>query len=241
MTLELTRDAESVSVAGVACDPATRITRSLLGYGVVAGPFYVLVALVQALLRRGFDVLHDDVSLLSNGDLGWIQIANFLLTGAMVIACAIGLKRALHSGPAATWGPRLLGIFGLGLIGAGIFVADPMNGFPPGTAPGRPVEITTAGLLHIVTACIAFLCLVAACMLFARRFFAEKRLGRAWFSVVTGIAFLAAFGGVASGSGSAGVVLAFWAALIVAWAWLALLAIGVYRELAPGADSSQRS
>lgn len=39
-----------------ACDPATRITKSLLGYGVIAGPVYVLVSLAQALTRDGFDV-----------------------------------------------------------------------------------------------------------------------------------------------------------------------------------------
>ncbi|MEN3309228.1 MAG: hypothetical protein V7603_5430, partial [Micromonosporaceae bacterium] len=38
------------------CDPAARITRSLLGYGVIAGPGYVVVSLVQALTRDGFDL-----------------------------------------------------------------------------------------------------------------------------------------------------------------------------------------
>jgi hypothetical protein len=31
------------------CTPAGRITRSLLGYGIIAGPLYVVVALAQAL------------------------------------------------------------------------------------------------------------------------------------------------------------------------------------------------
>src|SRR5437016_11844943 len=62
------RSAES----GSACSPAARVTRSLLGYGILAGPFYVVVALAQGLLRPGFDLARDDVSLLSNGDWGWI-------------------------------------------------------------------------------------------------------------------------------------------------------------------------
>jgi hypothetical protein len=57
-----------------ACDQATRVTRSLLGYGVIAGPFYVLVVLGQALVRPGFSLVHDDASLLSNGSFGWVQI-----------------------------------------------------------------------------------------------------------------------------------------------------------------------
>lgn len=213
------------------CAPGTRVTKSLLGYGVLAGPFYVIVVLVQALIRPGFSLAHDDASLLSNGSLGWIQIANFVVTGLMVIACAVGLRRALASGRASVWGPILLGVYGLGLICAGIFVADPMYGFPPGSAAGRPTVITGHGMLHIVAAGIAFLCLVAACFVFSRRFAAEHRRGWTWFSRATGVAFLAAFAGLASGSNSPVVVLAFWAALILAWAWLGALAVHMYRRV----------
>lgn len=212
------------------CSRADRVTRSLLGYGVLAGPFYVGLVLVQAWLRPGFDLAHDDASLLSNGSLGWIQIANFLLTGGMVVVCAIGVGRALRGGRGATWGPRLLAAFGLGMMLAGVFVADPMNGFPPGTAAGRPTTISAHGLLHLATAGIGFLSLVAACLVFARREASEHRRGQAAFSILTGIGFLAAFGGVASGSSSSAVVLAFWAALILAWIWIANLAIRLYRQ-----------
>jgi hypothetical protein len=216
---------------GAECGPDARVTRSLLGYGAVAGPLYVIVVLAQALLRPGFNLAHDDASLLSNGSLGWIQIANFLVTGAMVIACGIGMRRALTGGRSARWGPLLIGVYGLGLIAAGIFVADPMYGFPPGTAAGKPTMITTHGMLHIVAAGIGFLCLVAACFVFSRRFAAEHRRGWTWFSRVTGAAFLAAFAGLASGSDSSIVVLAFWAALILAWSWIAALSIHMYREV----------
>lgn len=207
-----------------ACSPEARVTRSLLGYGVLAGPFYVAVALVQALfLRPGFDLAHDDVSLLSNGSLGWIQITNFVLTGLMVVACAVGMRRALGTGRGATWAPILLGVYGLGLIAAGIFVADPMNGFPAGAPAGRPESVSLHGVLHIAAAGIGFICLAAACFVMARRY-------RKWFSIATGAVFLAAFAGLASGSGSAVVVIAFWGALILVWAWIASLSIHLYRE-----------
>ncbi|MEP7105859.1 MAG: DUF998 domain-containing protein, partial [Chloroflexota bacterium] len=142
-----------------------------------AGPFYVAVVLGQALTRPGFDLARDDASLLSNGGLGWIQIANFVLTGLMVIACAIGMRRALGGGQGVTWGPALLALYGLGLVGAGIFVADPMNGFPPGTPSGRPATISVHGILHLVSAAVGFLGLVAACVVLARRFASERRRG----------------------------------------------------------------
>jgi hypothetical protein len=219
------------SGAAAACDPAGRVTRSLLGYGVIAGPIYVAAVLVQALIRPGFDLARDDASLLSNGSLGWIQIVTFLITGLMVIACAVGIRRALLDGRGAVWGPRLLAVFGLGMIGAGLFVADPMNGFPAGAPAGRPEAISVHGMLHLVAAGIGFLCFVAACFVFARRFASQHH--RAWsgFSLVTGVAFLAAFGGLASGSTSPVVVLAFWAGLLLAWVWLGALAVHLYRAV----------
>ena len=210
-----------------ACEPGARLTRSLLGYGVLAGPFYVAVALVQAvLLRPGFDLARDDVSLLSNGSLGWIQIANFLITGAMVVAAAVGLHRALPGG----WAPRLLAIYGLGLIGAGVFVADPMNGFPAGAPAGRPDSITVHGMLHIAFAGIGFLAFVISCFVMARRFARERKTGWTWFSIVAGVAFLGGFGAVASGSSSPAVVVGFWAALILAWVWLGSVSVHLYRR-----------
>ena len=218
---EMTIDSQTA-----ACAPRTRVTRSLLGYGVLAGPFYVAVVLGQALSRPGFDLLHDDASLLSNGSLGWIQVANFILTGAFVLAFAAGMARAMGR----SWAPRLVAGYGIGLIAAGLFVADPMNGFPAGAPAGRPETITVHGMLHIVAAALGFLCLIAACVVMARRFASERR--RAWtaFSAVTGVAFLVAFAGVASGSSSAAVVVGFWAALILVWAWMGAVAVHLYRR-----------
>lgn len=213
-------------------DRTTRVTKSLLGYGVIAGPLYVTVVLIQALIRPGFDLMRDDASLLSNGSLGWIQIANFLVTGAMVIACAVGMQRALTGGRASTWAPRLLALFGLGLVAAGLFVADPMNGFPAGAPAGRPTSVSVHGMLHIAAAGIGFLCLIAACFVLARRFASLEQRGWAGFSRATGALFFLGFAGVASGSSSPVVILGFWLALLVAWAWIAAVAIHLYRSVA---------
>ena len=222
-------------LAGSACDRATWVTRSLLGYGVLAGPVYVLVALAQALIRPGFDLTRDDVSLLANGSLGWIQVADFLVTGAMVIAFAVGLDRGFAGRRTGQRAARLLLGYGVGLVGAGIFVADPMHGFPPGAPAGMPVALSLHGLLHIAFAGVGFLCFVGACLLLGREFARRGRPRWAIASTVTGVVFLAAFAGVASGSNSQAVVLAFWAALLLAWGWLAALAVRLYRDVSAGA------
>jgi Protein of unknown function (DUF998) len=119
------------------CPPLPlRITKSLLGYGVIAGPIYVLAVAGQMATRDGFDPTRHAASQLANGDFGWIQIATFLITGAMTIAAAVGVRRALGTGRIAAWASPLLGAYGAGLVVAGIFRADPSDGFPPGTPPG---------------------------------------------------------------------------------------------------------
>jgi uncharacterized protein DUF998 len=210
------------------CTPAARVTRSLLGYGVIAGPLYVVVSLAQALTRDGFDLTRHSWSLLSNGALGWIQITNLVVTGLMVIASAAGLRRALQPGRAATWAPRLVAVYGAGLVSAGIFRADPSLGFPPGT-PAGPGTVSWHGMLHFGSGAIGFGCLIAACFVVARRFVAEGRPGWARYSRVTGVLFCAAFVGVATGAGSVVTNLGFVGGVLIGWAWLTALSIHLYR------------
>jgi hypothetical protein len=199
-------------------------TRALLPGGVIAGPLYILVALIQGFTRQGFNLSRHDVSLLSNGDLGWIQIANFLVSGLLVIAGAVGMRQALTSGRVRTWGPLLIGVYGLGLIGAGIFVADPAFSFPPGTPDGPPTTISWHGLMHFVSAAVGFLALIAACFVFVRGFAALGQPGWAAYSVITGVVFFAGFFGVASGSGRSWTVIGFWIAVVLAWSWISAMA-----------------
>ena len=145
------------------CPPLpVRVTKSLLGYGVIAGPIYVVAVAAQAATRDGFDATRHAASQLANGDLGWIQIATFLITGAMTIAAAVGVRRALGPGRQSAWASGLLGAFGAGLVVAGFFKADPSDGFPPGTPPGMGA-VSWHGLVHFAVAGLGFACLVAAC------------------------------------------------------------------------------
>lgn len=198
-----------------------RLTPTLLLAGAAAGPLYVGVSLVQALTRDGFDVTRHPWSLLTNGNLGWIQVLNFLITGVLTIACAEGMRRA-HAG---NLGPVLVAGFGLGMIAAGIFTADPMDGFPRGTPAGPPASISWHGILHLVCASLGFLAMIIACFVFARRFGARGRRGWAWYSVATGIVFFAAFAGVASGSSNPAVVLSFVSSVVLVFVWLAVVAV----------------
>jgi hypothetical protein len=208
------------------CTPTDRITRSLLGYGIVAGPAFVLVGLAQAVTRDGFDLTRHSWSLLANGALGWIQIANFLAAGLMTMAAAVGLRRSLPIGTARKWAPPLIFTYGLSLVGAGVFRADPAQGFPVG-APETPT-VSWHGMLHLLIGGIGFLCLIAACFVLAAYFARGGRRALARFSRITGVVFLAGFAGIASGSHGPTTV-AFVIAVVTVWAWLTTVSLHFYR------------
>jgi hypothetical protein len=224
----------SRSTTPAATLPDASLARTLLTAGALAGPVYIGLGLGQALLRPGFDLTRHDLSLLSNGELGWIQIANFLVSGLLVIAGSVGLRGTLRTGPGRSWGPLLLAGYGLGLIGAGIFVADPAFGFPPGTPSTTPDSISWHALLHIVSAALGFAALIGSCGVFARRFAAQHEPVWAWYSGVTGAVFLFGFIGIASGSGATWSVLGFWVAVTLAWSWITAIFLRQRRALVSG-------
>lgn len=225
-----------ITWAPASCDQAGRVTRTLLAYGVLAGPFYVVLSLTQGLTRDGFQFTRHPWSALANGDFGWIQVANFAVSGLLTVAFAVGLGRALRPGRAGIWGPRLFGLYGASLVAAGAFRADPAMGFPPGT-PDTAGAVTWHGMLHLVSGAIGFTGLIAACLVIARRFAAERRSGWAAFSRITGGLFLAGFVALVVGGGSAPTLLAFNAAVVLANAWSAMVAAHLYRRTARGTDN----
>jgi hypothetical protein len=205
------------------------LTKALLRAGAIAGPLYLVVGAAQVLTREGFDVRRHALSLLSNGDLGWIQVASFLLSGVLVLAGALGVRRTLRARRGGTWGPLLLAGYGVGLLGAGIFRADPALGFPPGAT--TPATLSRGGLLHFVFGAVGFYALIAACFVFARRFAGQGERAWAAFSAITGVAFFVSFAAIASGSTAAATMLAFYGAVAWVWIWHSALSLRLAREV----------
>ena len=169
-------------------------TARLLSAGIVAGPLFLLVWALQAFTRDGFDPDRHPISLLSLGDLGWIQIANFVVTGALFVACAVGLRRVLHPGRGGTWGPVLIGALGAGLITAGVFVTDAGAGFPAGAPEGAP-EMSWHGVLHEIGYVVVMLSWTAACFVLRSRFTTSgrRRWARACLVAVAAVVVISAW------------------------------------------------
>ncbi|MFI1713763.1 DUF998 domain-containing protein [Streptomyces litmocidini] len=140
--------------------------RRLVTGGVVAGPLFLAAGLAQGFTRDGFDFTRNAISQLALGEAGWVQTAGFVLTGALLIAGATGLRRVLRGGPGGTWGPALVGVFGVSFWIAGAFPADAGAGFPAG-APEATV-MSGHGAVHMFGGMVGYLALCAAFVVLAR-------------------------------------------------------------------------
>jgi hypothetical membrane protein len=195
----------------------------LLACGAIGPLLFIVIFLIEGATRPHYSAWQHVVSSLSQGEDGWMQITNFILCGVLVLGFAFGLRRVLHAGRGSTWGPILLGIVGLGLIGAGIFVTDPLLGYPPG-ASSTP---TVHGTIHNLLSLFVFVSLIAACFVLARREAADPAgRGWVWYSIATGILvaiFFVLTDVVALLNGPAGLMQRI--CIILGWSWIALLAI----------------
>ncbi|MET7395400.1 DUF998 domain-containing protein [Dactylosporangium sp. NPDC005572] len=185
----------------------------LLYAGLLAGPLFVGAFLVEGALRDGYDPMRHPVSSLALGPSGWVQVVNFVVAGLLTLLFAAGLRgRRLVAILVAVWG--------VGLIGAGAFVTDPVSGYPAGT-PAVADPATWHGIVHDLAFSLpAFLALTVA-------MFADVRRSR--WSALSGVAFLALFvlssAGFAQAAPFVGVAgLLQRLAIVVGWLWIAVLA-----------------
>lgn len=154
--------------------------------GIIAGPLFLFIVLIQDYTRPHYDPRLELISLLSLGDLGWVQIANFALCGMLDICYAAGLRRVLRNRAGGTWAPILIGAYGAGLIVVAACTTDPSMGFPPGAA--TPNSPTWHGAIHALGGLFIFIALTASVAVFARVFAARKERG--WAIYCGGIALV---------------------------------------------------
>jgi len=210
--------------------PGTTRTGALLACGAIAGPLFTLGWILEGATRPDYDPLRHPVSSLELGPLGWPQQANFIVAGTLTLAFAVGLRRALRPLGGSTWGPLLVGAHGIGLVGAGLFVTDPVSGYPPGTPDQLPSYGSAHAALHDLLSVGTFVGLPLACLVLAGRFAGWGQRRWAAYSAATGVAMavglvltsmafnqheaLVRFGGLFQR-----------ATVTIGWTWLTLLAV----------------
>jgi len=95
--------------------------RGLLWSGIAGAVSFVVVFLVDGAVKPDYDAVGDLVSEAAIGRGGWVQIANFILTGFLLAFSAVALRQTVAGSTALT-----VGIVGVSLICAGVFVSDPV-------------------------------------------------------------------------------------------------------------------
>jgi hypothetical protein len=146
--------------------------------GVVAGPLFLVTASIQGSAREGFDITRHPFSALSVGDFGWVQIVNFVVTGLLVIAAAVGLRHVLPETRRVARGTALVAGLGAGLVAAGIFVTDAADGFPVGTPSGLPDHFSWHAIVHGIVTPLAFVAALSASLVLAVPL--GSQYGRRW-------------------------------------------------------------
>ena len=108
------------------------------------------------------------------------------------------------------------------------------------SAPAGTAHVSWHAAGHLISASIGFTALIVACFVVARYFSRERRRGLAIYSRASGLAFLAAFAGVTTGSSSSAIVLPFYAGVLIAWIWIAVTSVHLYRRAGASADPASR-
>lgn len=209
-----------------------------LACGVVAGPLFVGSFTAIGARRAGYDWRCHAVSSLADGRDGWLQRANFILTGTLYCIAAHGLARCpKRTAPRVV--PALIFGAGVGLVGSGLFVTDPVAGFPPsppdhdGGGDDPSIAPTREGTMHNLCAIPIFAGMPVAALTCA--VYAARRQQYRWavYSASSAVTmtgacalFGAAFGGAPRVAGRGGL----WQriSIMTGFGWLSAISLRAF-------------
>ncbi|MFE4644165.1 DUF998 domain-containing protein [Streptomyces sp. NPDC056450] len=188
------------------------VRRGLLWCGVAGSGLFILIFLINDVVKPDYDPVRDAVSEAGIGSGGWLQIANFTVSGLLITASSVAISQVVNR-----WTGMLVGLVGAGLALAGVFVSDPVP----------TDDATWHGMIHNVVGSLSSAALVAACFVAAR--WRTTALWR-WYSLVVGVAMPLTFV-VATGATE---TLGIWQRLtnVIGWTWLIVLALRAMRASA---------
>jgi len=180
---------------------ASRTVPVRLALGAIAGPLFVGAFTAIGARRAGYDWRRHAVSSLGAGRHGWLQSSNFVLTGSLYLGAASALVRCPRRVVGSRLVPVLVGAAGVGLIGSGVFVTDPVGGFPPASSdedeavtspPPRAVQ-SRSGAMHNLSALPIFVGIPLAGVLSGASAFRRREYRWAGYSIGSSLVMVASF------------------------------------------------
>jgi len=150
------RPFRSASIDEGPADPAPPLyqRKLLVACGFAAPIVFVGTFLIEGAIRPGYDAWAEFVSLLSLGSDGWMQVANFLASGWLLLGFSVAVFQAVRIGAAPKAAPIVFSTMGLGLIAAGAFPTDAAD-----------TPLTRHGELHYGATALVAASMAAACLL----------------------------------------------------------------------------
>ena len=139
-------------------EKANSAQRWLLWAGILAPVLFAFVFTIDGLLTHGYSAADEAISYLDLGTNGWIQRANFILFGLLLLAFLLGYVPRMRPILGQAWLTAASIFFvlsGLGWIMAGLFVPNPY------LAP----QVPWPGVLHQLSVIVAFLPFAIACFI----------------------------------------------------------------------------
>jgi hypothetical protein len=203
--------------------------------GVVGPALFVLVFTLEGALRPAYDPRAMFISALSLGPRGWLQIANFLQLGLLMLLFTRAVTVEFGSCKGARAGLTLLTLLALLFFVSGPFVMD-----PAGTPPD---QMTFHGLVHGLAGGIVFLLMPVVIFIFLSLFrrharwqaFAQPTLALGLFDAAAVLFFT-----LSSKLPQLQIVFSGWMGLIQRTAlvpfmlWLFLFGLGMLRRVISG-------
>jgi hypothetical protein len=130
--------------------------------GIIGPLLFVAVFTIEGRLRPGYSSLSMFVSELSIGPRGWIQIANFIVLGTLLIIFSWGVAHDFNERKLSKTGPILLTIIAIAYLLSGPFVTDLGTIFT--------AQKSWHGIIHGILGAIVFVLMPISCFVFLRSF-----------------------------------------------------------------------
>ncbi len=148
--------------------------------GVVGPLLFVMTFTIEGWLRPAYDPRSMLVSALSLGPRGGIQIANFIISGALIALFAHHVASAFDRGRLWRIGAGLLSIIGFSILASGPFVMDPV---------GVPFfEMSWHSFLHYAFGILVFSLAPVSCFIFFGYFRTNRRWQWfCWWTLAAGV------------------------------------------------------
>jgi hypothetical membrane protein len=211
----------------------------LLFCGVIGPLLFVVVFAIEGALRPGYRPRRHFVSSLARGSRGWIQVANFLMCGVLMLLFAVGLFCGVTPELRGEAVPVLFVLFGLGLIVAGVFRTDvAASDTAASYVASAAAPATLRGLVHGLSSLVVFGSLTAAAFVWAWRSWREGDLLWSVYSGLTGFVVFVFFMGCSAlvrreingEISDAPIGLCQRLSIIPGWVWIALVAAHLIRR-----------